>query len=90
MSCLDYTTEDLAERNGANLLATQLQMLQRQHNEFVRRHYEELHRIRVELTHAERIGLRVIAANERGRKVIRVDSLIDEGSYAFPQPQEAP
>lgn len=78
MSCLDYTTEELAERNGAGLLAMQLQMLQRDYNEASRRHYEELHRIRLELTQAERIGLRVLAARDRGRKTLRIDSLIPE------------
>lgn len=77
MSSLDYTAEDLAERNGARLLATQIQMLQRDFNDLSRRHYEELRRIRLELTEAEKIGLRVLSAEARGRKTVRIDSLKD-------------
>jgi hypothetical protein len=78
MSSLDYTTDDLAERNGASLLAQQLQSLQREYNESVRRHYEQLHRIRAELTKAERIGLKVMDAKGRGRKTIHIDKLLEE------------
>ena len=78
MSSLDYTTEDLAKRNGAGLLAMQLQQLQRDHNDMARRHFEELHRIRLELTEAEKIGLRVLSAESRGRKTVRIDSLKDQ------------
>jgi len=76
MSSLDYTAEDLAERNGARLLATQIQQLQREFNEATHRHYEQLHRIRLELTEAEKIGLRVLDAKRTGRKMVRVDDLV--------------
>lgn len=76
MSSLDYTAEDLAERNGARLLATQLQMLQREHNEMARRHFEQLHAIRLELTKAEKIGLAVLDAQRTGRKTVRIDALV--------------
>lgn len=76
MSSLDYTTEDLAERNGARLLATQLQMLQRAYNDCVRRQFEQLHRIRLELTEAEKIGLAVLDAKRTGRKMVRIDELV--------------
>lgn len=75
MSSLDYTAEDLAERNGARLLATQLQQLQREHNEMAHRHYEQLRRIRLELNDAERIGLKVMDAKSSGRKMVRIDEL---------------
>lgn len=78
MSSLDYTAEDLAERNGARLLATQIQALQREYNESTRRHYEQLHRIRLELTQAERIGLKVLDAKSAGRKTIRIEELTKE------------
>jgi hypothetical protein len=76
MSSLDYTTEDLAERNGARLLATQLQSLQREYNESCRRQFEQLHRTRLELTAAERIGLRVLDAKGRGRKTVSIEKLL--------------
>ena len=76
MSSLDYTAEDLAERNGARLLATQIQSLQREFNEATHRHYEQLRRIRLELTEAEKIGLKVIDARGRGRKTMRLDELL--------------
>lgn len=78
MSSLDYTAEDLAERNGARLLATWIRQLQRDYNESVHRHYDELRRIRLELTQAERIGQRVIKAKAEGRKTVRIDQLIQE------------
>jgi len=77
MSSLDYTTEELAERNGARLLAMQLQTLQLEYNESARRHFEELHRIRLELTEAQKIGLRVLSARDRGRKTVRIDALVN-------------
>lgn len=77
MSYLDYTSEDLAERNGARLLAQQIQTLQIQHNEAGRRHDAQIRAIRAELTEAEKIGLRVLAAESRGRKTVRIDSLKD-------------
>jgi hypothetical protein len=77
VSSLDYTAEDLAERNGARLLATQIQTLQREYNESVHRHYEQMRRIRLELTQAERIGLKVIKAQAEGRKTVRIDKLIE-------------
>ena len=78
MSSLDYTTEDLAERNGARLLATQIQMLQRDYNESTLRHAEQLRRIRRELTWSEKIGLAVLRAEADGRKTIRIADLIAE------------
>jgi hypothetical protein len=80
MSSLDYTTEDLAERNGAALLATQLQTLQRNYNDSARRHGQQLCDILAELTQAERIGLKVIKAQAEGRKTVRIDQLIKETS----------
>ncbi|HEX9154129.1 MAG TPA: hypothetical protein VF819_01120 [Nitrospira sp.] len=77
MSSLDYTTEDLARRNGAGLLAMQLQTLQREHNESVHRHDERIRNIRAELTRAERIGLAVLRAEADGRKTVRIDKLTE-------------
>ena len=80
MSSLDYTAEYLAQRNGARLLATQIQTLQREYNEATRRNYEQMRRIRAELTWSERIGLRVLKAHTEGRKTVRIDQLIKETS----------
>lgn len=77
MGCLDFDTADLAERNGAHLLATQLQSLQREHNASLHRHEEEISGIRAQLTQAEKIGLRALKAQRDGRKTVRLDSLME-------------
>lgn len=78
MSYLDYTSEDLAQRNGARLLAQQIQTLQIQYNESARRHDTQLRAIRAELTKAEKIGLAVMDAKRAGRKTVRIDTLLEE------------
>lgn len=77
MSSLDYETEDLAKRNGASLLALQIQMLQRDYNMTVDRHTKEIMALRNTLTQAEKIGLKVLSAEDRGRKQMSVAQLID-------------
>lgn len=75
MSSLDYTTEDLAQRNGANLLASQLQTLQRDHNATLERHAKELARMREYLKGAALIGHNVLKARLDGRKTVRIEEV---------------
>lgn len=75
MSSLDYTTDDLAKRNGAHLLANQLQTLQRDHNSTLERHAQEKAEMRKYLKGAALIGHRVIKAQSDGRKTVRIEDL---------------
>ena len=77
MSYLDYTSEDLAERNGVRLLAQQIQTLQIQANDAARRHDTQLRAIRAELTQAEKIGLAVMDAQRAGRKTVSIAKLLE-------------
>lgn len=73
---LSEPLERLVERNGAHLLAHQLQSQVRRYIEAVEGHAAEVASIRSTLGDAERIGLAVMRAAHAGRKTVRVSDLV--------------
>jgi len=81
---LAMTTDELAERNGAGLLAHQLQNVLRQEQRRIEYHAEEMHAC----MKANAGGLAVYRlaheAKRRGRKTLRVDDIIAAMASAEP------
>lgn len=75
---LMMTAEELAQRNGANLLATQLQYELREKVERARSHVDEMRSIRTQLSEAQLIGVRVMQAKRDGRKTVRIADLLGD------------
>ena len=74
---LMMTVEELAQRNGANLLAHQLQTELRNKIERAQEHADELEATCTQLNQAQRIGIEVMRAHHNGRKTIRLADLLE-------------
>jgi hypothetical protein len=72
---LEYTVEDLARRNGAHLLAVQLQAEIRRRHETVQNYERLMTEQRATLDEAQRIGINVMRLARAGRKSVRVDEV---------------
>jgi hypothetical protein len=76
-----FRTEDvrqLAARNGAVLLAGQVQGLERDREEQDKHHRDQLQQLRTTLDEAQAIGAKVLAAHRAGRKTVKVADVIGE------------
>lgn len=73
---LMMTAEELAQRNGANLLAHQLQTELRDKIERAQEHADEMRALQAQLDEAQRVGIKAMRAQRDGRKTVRLSDLM--------------
>lgn len=69
-------SQELAERHGAPLLASQLQSVCRDRLDDMERHAAEVRALKSQLSDMERIGLAVMRAERQGRKTVRIADVV--------------
>lgn len=71
----EATVEDLARRNSPLFMAGQWQRACQHYLEAIDQHARDLRDVKTQLSDAQRIGLRVLAAERAGRKTLRISDL---------------
>ena len=74
----DLTVEDIVARNSHELTAHLLLTARDHVRDLEARHRDELAALRDQLSYARRVGFRVLAAEAKGRKTVRVADMVTD------------